>query len=228
MREQPDWLKSLPRDCRVTFRCPPANGALWWHAKAANDGPRLLTEASCLGQLKVPRRSFYQVNPALANLLVEAVGTMIGELQPARVVDAFCGVGVFALAAAKAGIPEVCGFDTHSDAIGCARSNAQSLGLESCTFFTAPASQAFERINSAPGTTLILDPPRAGLDAQTLEQICSLEPDHIIYISCAPDTLARDIRTLCETRGYEHVSSRVFDMFARTAAFESLSLLRKG
>jgi predicted RNA-binding protein with TRAM domain len=68
-REDLTWLKSLPRDTRVTFRHTETNGALWWHERAAHTGgPRLLTEQTCLGELRVPRTGFFQVNPAVASL----------------------------------------------------------------------------------------------------------------------------------------------------------------
>jgi 23S rRNA (uracil1939-C5)-methyltransferase len=227
-RADPTWLKTLPRDSRVTFRHAPANGTFWWQEHAPRlGGPRQLTEKTYLGDLTVPRTAFYQVNPALADILLKTVGDMLVGLEPARVIDAFCGVGIFAFAAAHAGIKEVCGFDTHPDAIGCARSNAEKLGLKACTFFSAPANEAFERIKPIAGTALILDPPRAGLEDEVLKQICELNPDHILYVSCAPDTLARDVRHLREKGEYKQVSSQVFDMFARTASFESLTLLSK-
>jgi 23S rRNA (uracil1939-C5)-methyltransferase len=228
MREEATWLRSLPRDTRVTFRCTPKNGAMWWSAQAPNQGgPRKLTEESWFGDLSVPRHAFYQVNPALADLLIETVSKTIAELKPDRVIDAFCGVGIFAMAAAKAGVKEVCGFDTHPDGVGCARANANKLGLKGCSFFTAPAAEFFSRLKPAENTTLILDPPRAGLDPKVIDQICELNPEHILYISCAPDTLARDLRTLREKSGYNLVHAQVFDMFARTASFESLSLLSR-
>ena len=75
-------------------------------------------------------------------------------------------------------------------------------------------------------TLVILDPPRTGLEKSALELLATQGPEHMIYVSCAPDTLARDIKRLREA-GYSLVETGVIDMFPRTAAFESVTCLRR-
>ena len=150
-------------------------------------------------------------------------------IQPESVIDLYCGVGVFALAAGLAGSGKVFGVDSDKEAIRAAESNAQDRGLTGVKFLAAVAEKGLKNIlgsGTQGGTTLIVDPPRMGLEKSVVELINKARPGDVLYVSCAPDTLARDI-ALMKAGGYHAVSSRLLDMFPRTPYFESVTHLKK-
>jgi 23S rRNA (uracil1939-C5)-methyltransferase len=189
----------------------------------------LLTETSRLGPLRVPLASFYQVNSAVADRIVERVSALVAQLVPEVVIDVFCGVGLFALAARRLCVPKVFGIDSDTRAIEAARANAAELGLEPVSFLCAGAEQGMAEVSSAirsGRSLLIVDPPRRGLEGPTLEAVARLAPAHLVYVSCAADTLARDIVRFSRA-GYRVENVELFDLFPRTAHFESVTLLSR-
>ncbi|MCX7590440.1 MAG: 50S ribosomal protein L11 methyltransferase, partial [Kiritimatiellae bacterium] len=147
--------------------------------------------------------------------------------EPRQVVDLYCGVGVFALAASRAGIPVVWGIDHDRQAIRSALQNCKRLSLHDVQFECAPVATGLRKLYPAlqpQQAAIIVDPPRTGLDRKTIEAITALRPAHVIYVSCAADTLARDIALLA-VAGYRLEQARIVDMFPRTAYFETVALL---
>ena len=229
LRAKPGFLGGLRDGMTVTFRWTERDGAVWWRGRAKERETWLL-EASAIGPLSVPRNSFYQVNSAVANLLVRRVSELIDLQRPDAVVDLFCGIGIFASAAALHGVPSVTGVDEDDSGIAAARHNAKQRGLVHVEWIAAAAERAMDRLCERPSkgkTTLILDPPRAGLGQPLIRDIARLAPAHILYVSCAADTLSRDLAGLKEA-GYTVRQSQLFDMFPRTAHFESLTELTRG
>ena len=224
----------------LTIRCTTKDGAQDWFGTPDPRAP-WLREDTVLGELRVPRGSFFQVNPAVANLLTTAVQAKIKAWQPSIFWDVYCGVGLFALAAAAIGVPEVAGVDNDGAAIRAARHNARNLSTEvQATRAQAAGAQVakahFERLDAAaglrrlaqahPGTDplIMLDPPRTGLERNVIATLKELRPSRVIYSSCAADTLARDLAQLIPS-GYQLESLQIFDMFPRTMHFECLACL---
>lgn len=209
----------------VTLRWTAADGVRLWVGPPVRGAPPL-REATRVGELEVPEGGFFQVNTEVADRLVEAVQRIARGIAPAVWIDAYCGVGVFALAAAEAGIERVLGIETGRQAVAAARRNARRLGREvefACAEAGVGLRAAFESFGSA-SCGVVLDPPRAGLDASVREVLTTARPGWIVYVSCAPDTLARDLRELLAA-GYRLEGAQLFDMFPRTAPFETLTLL---
>lgn len=226
VRAKPGFLGGLRDGMTVTFRWTERDGAVWWRGRAS-EKDTWLVEASAPGPFSVPRNSFYQVNPAVANLLVERVAGLIQARQPGVVIDLFCGIGVFAIAAALRGVPSVIGVDEDEAAIAAARYNAGQHGTGNVEWIPATARRAIARLRERPRndrTTLILDPPRTGIGHDLIGDILRLAPAHILYVSCAADTLCRDLKGLKDA-GYSVRHAQLFDMFPRTAHFESLTEL---
>ena len=223
-RADPSFRRTLRDAMPVTFRWTDRDGALWWRGHATEKNVWLV-EASILGPLSVPRGSFYQMNPAMADLLVAAVRDRLAALQPAAAVDLFCGIGVFALAAALAGVPRVVGVDVDGPGLKAADYNARQRKLASIAW---RAGTADEGLGNLPAdfpwrdTVLIVDPPRTGLGRDVIQQISRHRPARVIYISCAADTMTRDAKWLQEAT-YRLESCQLFDMFPRTAHFESVT-----
>ena len=225
-RRDPSFFRTLRDDMTVTFRWTPRDGAVWWRNRAS-DHDVWLVESSVVGPLAVPRNSFYQMNPVMADLLVEAVQSRLKDSPPHTVVDLFCGVGVFALAAATLRTPRVIGIDLDGPGIKAAEFNARKLGLAGTHWKAATAQEGMPGLglDRPDETTVIADPPRSGLGRKLVQDILKHRPRRILYISCAPDTMVRDAAWLKEG-GYSVGSSQLFDLFPRTAHFESLTEFR--
>jgi tRNA/tmRNA/rRNA uracil-C5-methylase (TrmA/RlmC/RlmD family) len=222
-RRDPSFFRTLKDGMTVTFRWTRRDGAVWWR-KRASENDVWLVESSVIGPLAVPRNSFYQMNPAMSDHLVTAVQSRLQESPSRTVVDLYCGVGVFALAAAVLGTPHVMGVDLDGPGIKAAEFNARKLGLTNTQWKAATAQDGVLGLglDRPDETTLIVDPPRSGLGRKLVQEIVRRHPRRILYISCAPDTMARDAAWLKEG-GYSLRSSQLFDLFPRTAHFESLT-----
>ena len=200
--------------------------------------PPLLEDTPVLGSIEVPMRGFFQTNPEIGADHVRTVARHIETLTPSRFVDFYSGVGVFGLSMAKCGVPSVVGVDSGADVIRAANQNARKLGLSEraafqCADVAAAARETLSRY-AGPGSCILVDPPRDGLaprapyarsrELRVLQALCSYPADSLIYVSCNPSTLARDLVFLKEG-GYRLVSATLFDMFPRTAHFETVALL---
>ncbi len=219
----------LRRETDVTFRWTPSDGVVHWAGRPPRGAP-VLRESTPAGVLEVPPDGFSQVNPDVAAPLVERVVAFLRSERPPALVDLYCGVGVFALAAEQAGIGRVLGVETGRAAVAAARRNARRLGLMA-EFACLPAAEglqdALAALRGTPAAVLA-DPPREGLDAGVLRGLLHHRPPLLLYVSCAPDTLARDLRILVREGDYRLDAAGLFDMFPRTAHFETLNLLRRG
>jgi tRNA/tmRNA/rRNA uracil-C5-methylase (TrmA/RlmC/RlmD family) len=226
--DQPSFLHGLRDGMPVTFRWTEHNGAVWWRG-AAGRRESWLVESTPLGPLSVPRDSFFQVNPAVSALLLSHVMEHLASCRPETVVDLYCGVGLFALAAARTGAPDVTGIDLDGPGIEAAIYNARQMGLPAIRWVAGPAQRAISALESfrtGRKSLLMVDPPRAGLGRALVQDILHHPPERLLYISCAPDTMARDIAWL-KAGGYTLEQARLFDMFPRTPHFETVAALKR-
>ena len=178
---------------------------------------------------------FIQINGAVNEALVSRALELL-ELSPsAEVLDLFCGIGNFTLPMAKAAL-RVVGVEGDAALVARARHNAQLNGLQNTEFHVANLAQIPETAgagaDSAPWlrgryTHVVLDPPRAGA-REVLASVASLAPQRVLYISCHPGSLARDLGVLVNEHGFTLEAAGVLDMFPHTAHFESLALLSPG
>lgn len=164
---------------------------------------------------------FFQNNPfILPAFVAHAVG--LAKASGARhLVDAYCGSGLFALSAARH-FESVHGVEVSEDAVRKAAENAAANRILNCRFVAGAAEAIFGRLPvKGPETAVIIDPPRKGCDEAFLAQLDAYAPRRIVYVSCAPDTQARDIRWLA-ARGWKVLSARPFDLFPQTRHIESI------
>lgn len=223
---QPGFRSTLRHGMSLNFRHTERDGAVFWRNKASPKNGWLM-ESLPQGDFMVPRDSFFQVNPPVAAELLRRVEKAVSSLRPDTVVDLYCGVGAFSIVAAKAGAGKVFGVELDGAAVDAARTNAKRHSLDNCSFLAGDAGKAFRGLLNGihpERSLLILDPPRGGLPSRTLENACSSRIKDILYISCSPDTLCRDLRRLMES-GYSVRESGLLDMFPATAHFESVTHL---
>ncbi|MDQ3133266.1 MAG: class I SAM-dependent RNA methyltransferase [Acidobacteriota bacterium] len=164
---------------------------------------------------------FFQINHALLEPLVrEALKDAGGE----SALDLYCGVGLFTLPLARR-FARVTGVEGHSSACRYARRNLAAAGLANARIVNARVGEWFTRRRPpAPVDFVLLDPPRAGAEAATIDGIIAARPRRIAYVSCDPATLARDLRLLTDT-GFRLASLAAFDMFPQTHHVETVAHL---
>ncbi len=184
-------------------------------------------------RLKISAPSFYQVNHSTAELLYAEVARL-AEVKPTdTVLDLYCGAGSIGLSLAKSA-GEIIGIEIIDDAVRCANENAKANGIDNARFFTGDAANTERLLDYAEGelgrkinpNVIILDPPRAGCDGALLNYVAALSPERIVYVSCNPSTLARDIAHL-RPLGYDTDSLTPYDMFPLTGHVESLVCLTR-
>ncbi len=223
---------------RVFFRWTLKDGVCVWTDQDPPSGTMLTEQLGSAGRFLVHRESFFQTNTAVACELLRRTAETVRKLQPEAVLELFCGAGIFSIIAAESCENCTCfGIELDRRAISAARRNAEKRGLEKrCRFhcgdassFRSVFSQEHRRQLDADKLLLILDPPRSGLTKRQMKEILSLRSGHILYISCSPDTLKRDLESLTApgNNRYEIVQTGILDMFPATAHFESMTLLRR-
>ena len=226
-------FRQLHTGDNVTFRHTEHDGALWWTASAPAGaaGPELLTEASPVGPLRVPRDGFYQVNPSASAELVRTVAAWFAEDPAATdLLDLYCGVGVFGFACMRAGGTRLTGIEAGRAAIDAARLNARTLGIPGtflCHALGRSSLHIREHLPDPQRSTVLVDPPREGLAPDVARAVAASAAQRVFYVSCDPATGARDLATLLGG-GYRITRVKLFDLFPRTAHFETLAELRRG
>ena len=190
-------------------------------------GPGYIEDTLCGLTFRLSPRSFYQVNHHQAQRLYEAAIAQAQITKNDTVLDLYCGVGTITLAMAKAA-GKVIGVEVVEQAVADARENAQRNGIENAEFFCADAGKAaldLEAKGIRPDV-VVVDPPRKGLNADAIEAMAKMQPRRIVYVSCDPATLARDV-ALLNQRGYTLQSAQAADLFPRCAHVESIVCLTK-
>ncbi|MBR2427340.1 MAG: class I SAM-dependent RNA methyltransferase [Lentisphaeria bacterium] len=214
---------------RVVFRWTPADGV---HRTDAPSAPACLTEqVGPNGKtFKVPLPSFFQVNMAVANELANRVLGYIKQFQPEYLVELYSGSGIFSILAAEC-LPSLhcTGVELDGEAVRIAAVNAEGHGVaDRCRFYSDDAACFRKKLRKglSPEQTLLLtDPPRTGMAKEVIAEILKFQPERIVYISCGPDMLRRDLDLLS---GHYHVQeTALLDMFPCTTHFESITLLEK-
>ena len=191
-------------------------------------GPGYIEDTLCGLTFRLSPRSFYQVNHHQAQRLYETAIAQAGITRQDTVLDLYCGVGTITLAMASAA-GKVIGVEVVPQAVADARDNAKRNGIENAEFFCGDAGQAalqLEREGVRPDV-VVVDPPRKGLNADTIEALSRMSPRRIVYVSCDPATLSRDVALLKE-RGYKLQTAQAADLFPRCAHVETVVLLSKG
>ena len=178
---------------------------------------------------EVPPDSFFQNNFFLLPKLVETVREFLQASGAKHLVDLYCGVGFFGIEAAGT-VESFVGVEYDKLAITAARKNAASRNIQNGEFIAAKVEEALPELLkkfSPENTAVILDPPRKGCWPETLELLRQTRPAQVIYVSCHPATMARDLNILCTDSVFELVRVQPLDMFPQTQHVECVADLRR-
>jgi 23S rRNA (uracil1939-C5)-methyltransferase len=183
-------------------------------------GNNHITEVVAGRRFRISATSFFQVNTAAAEKLMRVVTEYLAPVGGETLLDAYCGVGTFALSLADK-VGHVIGVEENAGAVADARLNA--AGLANVEFIEGSVEEVLPQLDR-PIDLAVLDPPRQGCKPEALTALIKLAPRRIIYVSCDPATLARDARLLAEG-GYQLLEVQPVDMFPQTYHIESVALL---
>ena len=192
-------------------------------------GKGYIVDNLCGLDFRISAKSFYQVNPEMAERLYEIAMNM-ARLRPTdTVIDAYCGTGTIGLVAASRGVKEVIGIESNSDAVKDAKLNAEANGISNARFIVDDASKWLKSAQKEGQKcdVLFLDPPRAGSSEEFLAAAGRMEPEVIVYISCNPETLARDLRYIVRFLPYKVLGIQPVDLFPGSESIETVVLLSK-
>jgi tRNA/tmRNA/rRNA uracil-C5-methylase (TrmA/RlmC/RlmD family) len=178
---------------------------------------------------EVPHDSFFQNNFFLLPKLVETVRDFLKAGGARHLIDLYCGVGFFGIEAATS-VDSFVGVEYDKRAIAAARQNAASRNIANGEFISAQVEDALPELLkkfSPEKTSVILDPPRKGCWPETLELLRATKPAQVIYVSCHPATMARDLNILCADGVFELAQVQPLDMFPQTQHVECVADLRR-
>ena len=185
------------------------------------------TITDSIGEVKfaISPRSFYQVNPDQTKVLYDKALEYAGLTGEETVIDAYCGIGTISLFLAQKA-KKVYGVEIVEDAIKDAKRNAELNGITNAEFLVGAAEEVITNMaaEGIKADVIVVDPPRKGCDEALLNTIIAMKPKKVVYVSCNPGTLARDLRILGEG-GYETREVQPVDMFPQTTHVECISQL---
>lgn len=190
-------------------------------------GKGYIRDTLCGCTFRISPQSFYQVNPVQTEILYKTAIEYAGLGRKETVIDAYCGTGTIGLVAAKRA-KNVIGVELNPDAVRDARINAKENKITNARFYQGDAGEFMENMaeNGEHADVVFMDPPRTGSDKKFMTSVIKLNPSRIVYISCGPETLARDLEYLTK-HGYDVRKIQPVDMFSFTDHCENICLLKK-
>ena len=191
-------------------------------------GPGFIYDSLCGVRFRLSPQSFYQVNPLQTEILYREALKLAKLTKKDKVIDAYCGIGTIGLIASRqAG--SVLGIELNREAVKDARENAKHNQCKNIEFACADAGEYMVEMaqDGEKADVVIMDPPRSGSNEAFLSSVCRLSPNRIVYISCGPQSLARDLDYLT-AHGYRTERIQPVDLFPMTVHVETVVLLSKG
>jgi len=176
-------------------------------------------------EFRILSDTFFQVNTAAAELLLNKIIEVLNLQGDEVLVDAYCGIGTFTLPLARK-VKQAIGIEVHAPSIFQAQQNAEINQITNVDFYTGRVEEYLPKLETV-ADIVLLDPPRKGCDRQVIETLLNLQPAKIVYVSCKPATLARDLKLLCSSDSYQIKLIQPIDFFPQTSHIESMVLLEK-
>ncbi len=233
---QQSWNREKELAERLTEQVPQLKSVL---RNFNNEGPqvilgqhsRLLAGRSYINdefagnKIKIAAETFYQVNPQQMKVLYEQAIDLADLNDQSVVVDAYCGIGTISMLAARKA-KQVYGIEIVSRSVGSARENAAINKINNASFIAGKAEVELAKLTAKIGRpdVLIVDPPRHGCDKRLLQTVIDQQIPRVVYVSCNPSTMARDVAIL-NRGGYQFIEAIPVDMFGQTSHVETVCLL---
>jgi len=219
------WLETYPDLVGVCLnRNPERTNAIFGPETRCIAGRPEVRETFAGLELHLGPDTFFQVNTDVAEQLCAAVCDRLHITGTEVLVDAYSGIGTFALPLARR-VRQAVGIEVQAAAVEQARANAARNGIANATFHVGNVADWLPQLDPAPDIAL-LDPPRKGCDRATLDALLAIAPAQIVYVSCKPATLARDLKYLC-AESYRIAEVVPADFFPQTAHVECAVFLRR-
>lgn len=190
-------------------------------------GPGFIKDRLCGCMFRISPKSFYQVNPVQTERLYKKAIRLADLKGKEKVLDAYCGIGTIGMIASKQ-VKEVIGVELNRDAVRDAIGNAKGNGVKNIRFYQADAGEFMVAMaeQGEKMDVVFMDPPRAGSDEAFLQSVIKLAPKKVVYISCNPETLARDLGYLTKKK-YKVTKICPVDMFPFTDHCEVITCLQR-
>lgn len=190
-------------------------------------GNGCIEDTLCGCVFRISPKSFYQINPVQTEKLYGKAMELARLDKNTTVLDAYCGIGTIGLVAAKTA-GNVIGVELNPDAVKDAISNCKRNGMKNAKFYCADAGDFMQELALAGEKfdVVFMDPPRSGSSKKFIESLAVSAPKKVVYISCNPETLARDLQLITK-KGYEVKKIRPVDMFPHTNHIECVCLLTR-
>ncbi len=190
-------------------------------------GKGTIEDTLCGCVFRISAKSFYQINPVQTEKLYSTAIDFAELTGSETVIDAYCGIGTIGIIAAKKA-KEVIAVEVNKDAVFDAKNNAKRNGTDNIKFYCDDAGKFMTKMadKGESADVVLMDPPRAGSDEAFLSSVVTLNPKKVVYVSCNPETQARDLKYLTQ-HGYKVRKIQPVDMFPHTNHVETVALLSK-
>lgn len=191
-------------------------------------GKGYIEDILCGKRFRISPKSFYQVNSVQTEILYQKAIKLADLKNKETIIDAYCGIGTIGIIASRTA-KEVIGVELNPDALKDAKINAKLNKIENISFYNDDAGEFMVALAEAGKKidVVFMDPPRSGSDEKFLSSVLKLLPKKIVYISCGPETLARDLEYLRESGKYEVRAICPVDLFPFTEHVENVCLLTR-
>ena len=192
-------------------------------------GKGYIEDILCGCKFRISPKSFYQINPIQTEVLYGKAIEFAKLKGNETVLDTYCGIGTIGIIAAKNGAGSVIGVELNKDAVKDAVQNARANDLKNIRFYQGDAGEFMEVASEEDEKpdVVFMDPPRAGSDKKFLSSLIKMSPKTVVYISCNPETMARDLYYLTQNSTYKVRKIQPVDMFPHTSHIETVCLLSK-
>lgn len=192
-------------------------------------GKGYIEDVLCGCRFRISPKSFYQINPVQTEVLYNTAMEYADLKGNETVLDTYCGIGTIGIVAAKRGAGRVIGVELNGDAVRDAIVNARANNLKNIRFYKGDAGEFMYEASDEDEKpdVVFMDPPRAGSDTKFLDSLIKMSPKTVVYVSCNPETLARDLDYVTKHSDYKIRKIRPVDMFPHTAHVETVCLLSR-
>lgn len=192
-------------------------------------GKGYIEDILCCCRFRISPKSFYQINPVQTEVLYNKAMEYADLNGNETVLDTYCGIGTIGIVAAKRGAGRVVGVELNGDAVRDAVVNAKANNLNNIRFYKGDAGEFMYEVSDEDEKpdVVFMDPPRAGSDTKFLDSLIKMSPETVVYVSCNPETLARDLEYLTNNSDYKVRKIQPVDMFPHTAHIECVVLMSR-